>query len=123
MATIDEFHKIEMKIGKIISAERIEGADKLLKLMVDFGFTTFNTNDGETSKAEQVADIRQILSGIAEWYQPEDLIGKLCPFVTNLPTRTMRGLESQGMILAVGVGDSAVLLHPDKAVELGSKLR
>ena len=86
MATIDEFHVIKIQIGTIKTAEYIEGADKLLKLSVDFGEST----------------PMQILSGIREYYQPEDLIGRQCPFVTNLEPRTLRGLMSYGMILAAG---------------------
>jgi methionyl-tRNA synthetase len=108
MATIDEFHAIEMKVGTIKTAEYIEGADKLLRLTVDFG----------------EAEPRQILSGIREYYQPEQLVGKQCPFVTNLPPRTLRGFTSSGMILAVGLAEGgAVLLHPDKEVPPGSSLR
>lgn len=108
MATIDDFHVIEMKVGKILSAERIPDADKLLKLSVDFG--------------EEAP--RQILSGIAEYYEPETLVGKECPFVTNLEPRTIRGHVSNGMILAVGAGDAGIaLLHPDKGVTPGSALR
>jgi methionyl-tRNA synthetase len=107
MATIDDFKAIEMKIGTILVAEYIEGADKLLRLEVDFG--------------EEKP--RQILSGIREYYAPEALIGKRCPFVTNLEPRTLRGLESHGMILAVKTEDGgAVLLHPDKDVVSGSRL-
>ena len=107
MATIDDFQRIEMRIGTILVAEFIEGADKLLRLEVDFGEAT----------------PRQILSGIREWYRPEDLIGKRCPFVVNLEPRKMRGLESHGMILAVKTEDGgAVLLHPDKDVPSGSPL-
>lgn len=136
MTTIDDFHKIELKIGTILKAEYIEGADKLLRLEVDFGpaevpaieFTgTLNSEedapDAPKEKEPQDRDVRQILSGIREYYQPEQLIGKQCPFVTNLAPRTMRGLESHGMILAVGLPESAVLLHPDKIVPPGSKLR
>lgn len=108
MATVDDFHAIEMKVGTIKTAEYIEGADKLLKLTVDFG----------------EAEPRQILSGIRQYYEPEQLVGKQCPFVTNLEPRTLRGLTSYGMILAVGVeGGGAVLLHPDKEVPPGSALR
>jgi tRNA-binding EMAP/Myf-like protein len=122
MASIDDFHNIEMKIGRIIVAERIEGADKLLRLMVDFGPKQVQ-EDTPSQQTVDARDIQQILSGIAKWYSPESLIGKLCPFVTNLPVRTLRGLESHGMILAVGTGESATLLHPDKQVEEGSMLR
>lgn len=108
MATIDDFKQIEMKVGTIRAAEYIEGADKLLKLTVDFG----------------EAEPRQILSGIREYYALEQLIGKQCPFVTNLEPRTLRGLTSYGMILAVGTGEGgAVLLHPDREVPPGSTLR
>lgn len=103
----DEFSKLEIQIGEILSAEKIEGATKLLRLQVDF-------EDFQ----------RQIVSGIAEFYTPEELIGKKCPFLVNLEPRTIRGVESQGMILAVDPGDgSAVLLHPDKDVALGSTVR
>lgn len=107
MATIDDFHVIEMKVGKILSAEKVPDADKLLRLMVDFG--------------EEAP--RQILSGIAEYYTPESLVGKECPFVTNLEPRTLRGLVSYGMILAVGVGAGVALLHPDREIPPGSALR
>ena len=121
MATIDDFKNIEMMIGTILKAEYIEGADKLLRLEVDFGTTQSVQEDGIIT---QVVDIRQILSGIREYYQPEQLIGKQCPFVTNLEPRTLRGLVSNGMILAVGSADGgAVLLHPDKVTPPGSKLR
>lgn len=134
---IDQFHRVEMKIGTILKAEYIEGADKLLRLEVDFGpadvpeieFTgkTLSEEDAPEPQQENVPedrDIRQILSGIREYYEPKDLVGKQCPFVTNLAPRTMRGLESHGMILAVGGADgSAILLHPDREVTPGNKLR
>lgn len=107
MASIDDFKNIEMKIGKIVSAARIEGSEKLLRLMVDFA-------EGEP---------RQILSGIAKYYAPEDLVGKMCPFVTNLPPRTMMGMESNGMILAVKTEDGgAVMLYPEKEIAPGRPL-
>lgn len=83
--SIDDFKKVEIRIGEIMSAEPIEGSDKLLKLKVNFG-------DQE----------RQVLSGIAKFAAPADLVGKRYPFVTNLAPRMMMGLESQAMILAVG---------------------
>lgn len=107
MATIDEFHNIEMKIGTVVSAERIEGADKLIKLKVDF-----NEEGGP----------RAIVSGIAEFYAPDDLVGRQFPFVTNLPPRMLRGVESQGMILALKTPDGMALLNPDKEVPPGSPL-
>ncbi len=87
MISIDDFHKVVMRIGKILSAERIEGSGKLLKLSIDFGEET----------------PRQVLSGIAVHFpDPQALVGKCCPFATNLEPRKMMGLESQGMIMAVG---------------------
>src|SRR3989304_8209180 len=89
MITFDEFKKAEIKIGTILSAEKVPDADKLIKLVVHLG--------------EYVP--RQILSGIAEHYSdPSVLVGKQVPILANLPTRTIRGLESQGMVLyAVGL--------------------
>ena len=104
MINIDDFKKAEIKIGKILSAEGVEGSEKLLKLSVDFG---------EESP-------RQILSGIAKSYEPETLVGKLVPFVTNLEPRQMMGLESQGMILAASSEGKAVILMPDGDVPPGS---
>ena len=80
---IDDLIKIQIQIGQIKTAENVEGSEKLLKLNVDFG-------------SEQ----RQIVSGIAKYYKPEDLIDKKVSFVTNLEPRNIMGLESNGMILA-----------------------
>ncbi len=107
----EDFKKLEIRIGKIVAAEKIENADRLLKLEVDFGPST-----GSGSS------IRQIVSGIAEFYKPEDLVGKECPFVTNLAPRIFMGVESQGMLFAIKVDDKAVLLHPDQEVPEGSLL-
>ena len=86
MITFDEFKKAEIKIGTILSAEKVPEADMLIKFMISLG--------------EEAP--RQILSGIAEYYpEPEVLVGKQVPVLTNLPTRTTRGLESQGMVLYV----------------------
>lgn len=104
-ATIDDFAKIEIRIGTILTAEYIEGSDKLLKLSVDF--------------AE--AEPRQILSGIRKYYELEQLIGKQCPFVVNLEPRKMRGLYSNGMILAARTGeDGLALLHPNMGTDNGA---
>ncbi|MEX0652470.1 MAG: hypothetical protein WD509_02955 [Candidatus Paceibacterota bacterium] len=85
MITFDEFKKVEIRIGEIISAERVPDTDKLVRLGVDF--------DEE--------EHRQIISGIAEYAEASTLVGRKFPFVTNLEPRTIRGLESNGMILAV----------------------
>ncbi len=112
--SIDDFKKLEIKIGTILSAEPIEGSEKLLKLEVDFG---------SSEKDSLEREIRQILAGIAKWYSPEDLIGKQCPFLVNLEPRKMMDMESQGMLLAVNVDNKAVLLHPDKVVPSGSETK
>jgi methionyl-tRNA synthetase len=106
-ATIDDFQKIEMRLGTVISVDVVEGADKLYILKVDFG---------EESP-------RQILSGIREFVQPEDLLNKQFPFVTNLAPRMLRGHESQGMILAGSSGETLALLNPSTPLPNGTKLR
>ncbi|MBI2074218.1 MAG: methionine--tRNA ligase, partial [Candidatus Levybacteria bacterium] len=84
MITYEDFAKLDIRIGKVLSAEKIEETDKLLKLEVDF-----------------FQEKRQIVSGIAQFYSPDDIIGKEFPFIFNLEPRVIRGVESQGMILAV----------------------
>lgn len=106
MITFDDFKKLDIRIGRVISSEKIEGADKLLKLEVDFG----------TEK-------RQIVAGIAEVYTPEQMLGKEIPVLTNLEPRKIRGIESQGMILAVDVNGKPILLHPEREVMPGSIVR
>ncbi len=97
MITIDDFAKVEIKAGKIISAEPIEGSDKLLKLSVDFGSTFIENPDGTK---EEKKDLRQVLSGIAKFVSTEELVGTTCTFVTNLEPRDMMGLKSEAMIMA-----------------------
>lgn len=125
MATIDDFSKIEMKVGTVISAEEIEGSDKLLKLKVDFGFVDQSpeNNPLEVETTDKVKDIRQVLSGIKNKVNPEDLIGKQFPFVTNLEPRKMMGLESQAMILGAGDGEVFALFNPTHKVPSGTKLK
>ncbi len=127
IVSFDDFQKLDIRIGKIISAERIEGSDKLLKLEVDFGLPAKISSEisegGEGASAEIKLEIRQILAGIAQFYAPEDLIGKECPFVYNLAPRTMKGLESQGMMLCPSNALDPVLLHPDKEVPPGSIIK
>jgi len=107
MITYTDFQKLEIRIGTIESANRIAGADRLLKLIIDFA-----------------DEKRQILAGIAEFYpEIESLVGKQVPVLVNLEPRTMRGLESQGMILTADVDGAAVLLHPDKEIPAGSGVR
>jgi methionyl-tRNA synthetase len=106
--TIDEFAKLEARIGVVLSAEAVEGSEKLIKFTLDFG--------------EEKP--RQILSGIRAWYEPETLIGKKMLFVINLAPRMMMGLESQGMLMAVdGLDGEPVFLVPDREVPAGSRVR
>lgn len=104
---IDDFKKVEIRVGEILSAEKIEGSDKLLKLRVSFG-------DEE----------RQVLSGIAAFF-PEisALVGKRVPFVTNLAPRKMMGLESQAMILATGGEEGNPLSLFETNAAPGSRVR
>lgn len=106
MINYQDFSKLEIKIGKIIAAEKMENADKLLRLRVSFG--EFE---------------RQIISGIAEFYNPELLVGLYCPFLVNLEPKTLRGEESQGMILAADDNGRPILLHPDQEIPEGSTVR
>jgi len=104
--SIEEFRKVEIRMGKVVGCEKVEDADKLLRLQIDFG---------EFS--------RQIISGIAESYAPEDLVGKTLPFVVNLEYRKFKGEESQGMLMATGTGaDNVVLLEPNKEIAPGSEV-
>lgn len=101
----DDFAKLEIKIGTILSVEVVPEADRLLKLMVDVG---------EESP-------RQIVSGIREYFEDIDvLIGKQSPFITNMEPRTIRGLESQGMILASSTDDVFAVLSPDQKLPAGT---
>ncbi|NQE45171.1 Methionine--tRNA ligase [ANME-1 cluster archaeon GoMg2] len=105
IVNINEFAKLDLRIGKIETAERIEGSKKLIKLDVDVG----------TEK-------RQMVAGIAEDYDPESLIGALVPVLVNMKPAKLMGVESRGMILAVEVNGKPILLHPDKEVPAGSRI-
>ncbi len=120
MITFEDFKKIEMRMGKVISCEKVENADKLLRLQVDFG-------PAEQGSEERM--IRQIISGIAESYTPEELVGKTLPFVVNLEYRKFKGEESQGMLMATtsnvagaGTEDVIVLLEPNKEIAPGAEV-
>jgi methionine--tRNA ligase beta chain len=106
MITFEDFKRLDIRIGRILLAEKVEGTDKLMKLEIDF----------RTEK-------RQVVAGIAEFYQPDQLAGKEIPVLVNLEPRTIRGTESHGMILAADVEGKAVLLHPEKEVPPGSVIR
>ncbi len=106
-ATIDDFAKIEIKVGTVLSVDVVEGADKLYILQVDF-------NEEKP---------RQILSGIRQFTQPEELLNKQFPFVTNLAPRMLRGHESQGMILAGSDENGLALFNPSKVLKNGTRLK
>ncbi len=103
--SFDDFKKLDIKIGTVLEAEKIEGTDKLLKLRVDLG-----------------NEKRTLVAGIAETHQPEDLIGKQLPLIANLEPRTLKGIESQGMILAAVIDDKAILLYPENNVPPGTNV-
>jgi methionyl-tRNA synthetase len=106
---IDDFIKVELRAATILEAERVPKADKLLRLMVDVG----------------EAQARQILAGIAEYYAPEEVVGRKIVIVANLAPRKMRGLESNGMLLAASVGEEGrpVLVTFGEEVPNGTRLK
>ena len=105
---IGDFTKVEMRVGQIKSAERVAGADKLLKVMVDIG-----------------NEVRQIVAGIATVYQPEQLVGRKVIVVVNLEPRKLRGVESNGMIVAATAGPDGnpVLAGFLEDVPVGARLK
>lgn len=102
--TFEEWQKLDLRIGKVLSVERVPETEKLYKLTVDIG-------------PEQPI---QILSSLVPFHEEKDLIGKQITVLINLEPRMMKGLESQGMLLAAG--DQAVLLIPEKEIEPGTKI-
>ncbi len=114
MVSYDDFAKLEIRIGEIRSVEIVEGADKLLKLTVDFG--TPDEGGG--------TDVRHIISGIRTYFEdPQQLVGQKCPFLTNLEHRTIRGQVSEGMILAASHEGTLALLLPSAAVPNGTRIK
>ncbi len=103
----DDFLKLDIRIGEVIAASRVDDTDKLIRCEVDFG-----------------RDIgsRQIVSGIAEHVSTEEIIGKKFPYLINLAPRTIRGVESQGMILAVGGDEFSLLVPLNEDLAVGSKV-
>lgn len=123
MISYEDYTKIEIMSGKILTAEKIPDTDKLLKLSVDFN-EKVEIVDTEGNKT-LVSKPRQIVSGISLHFpDPAVLIGKVCMFVTNLPPRTIRGIESNGMILALSNSDGAFsLLEPNSSIPPGIKAK
>ncbi|MCX6719094.1 MAG: hypothetical protein NTZ38_01830 [Candidatus Taylorbacteria bacterium] len=120
MITYEDFKKVEIRAGKILSAEKIPDTDKLLKLVVDFN---------ETKQVTDVAGVistlsapRQIISGISAYFpDPAVLVGKTCLFVTNLEPRIIRGFESNGMLFAISTKEGGFsLLEPNATIPAGT---
>jgi methionyl-tRNA synthetase len=105
MISIEDFRKIELRVATIKSAEPHPNADKLLVLQIDLG--------GEP---------RQICAGIRNHYTPEELVGKQIVVVVNLETAKLRGLDSQGMLLAASDEGRVIILIPEKSVQAGAKI-
>lgn len=113
MITIDDFAKVEIRVGTVLEAEEVPGSDKLIKQLVDFG---------DLGK-------KQVLSGVKKWYKPSQLAGKQLVYVVNLEPRKLLGMESEAMLICAAAEESAnpgvgraVLLKPSKKVSPGSKV-
>lgn len=103
--TIDDFAKLDLRVARVLEAEKVQGSDKLLKLKVELG-----------------GEIRQVVSGIAQYYTPESLVGKSVILVANLKPVKLRGIESQGMILAASNDDTLVVATLDGPIDSGSRV-
>ena len=102
----EDFKKLDIRIGTVESCEKVEGSDKLYRLMVDCG----------------EEEHRQILSSLVDWYTAEELIGKVIPVLVNLKPAKIFGQMSYGMLLAAEVGDECVLLTTDREIENGARI-
>jgi methionyl-tRNA synthetase len=102
---ISEFGKVELRVAQVLQAERVEGADKLLKLQIDLG-----------------TDKRQIVAGIAQFYPPEKIVGMKIIVVANLKPTTIHGVQSNGMLLAAKAGLQLFVLTPDGDLPPGAKV-
>jgi methionyl-tRNA synthetase len=105
--SIEDFMKVQLKVGKVLECADHTNANKLLVLKVDLG-------GGE---------VRQIVSGIKQWYQPAQLVGKHVIVVANLAPKPMRGVESQGMILAASSGSDVIVCIPEKEATPGAQVK
>lgn len=106
MITIEEFAKIELKVGKVLEARRVEGSNKLIVMKVDTG------------------EERQLVAGIGKVYSPKELTGKSIVVVTNLQPAKLMGVESQGMLLAATDSEgSPVIIAPERPIKEGSKVK
>jgi len=101
----EDFIKVDLRIGKIVEVERVEGSNKIIKTIVDLG-----------------EEKRQVLAGIGEFYSPEELINKFVVVVVNLSPKKIMGMDSEGMILAVKDDEDLSLLTINKEIKIGSKI-
>ena len=101
-----DFKKLDIRIGTVESCEKVEGSDKLYKLMVDCG----------------EEELRQILTSLVDWYTAEELVGKVIPVLVNLKPAKIFGQMSYGMLLAAEVRDECVLLTTDRKIENGARI-
>ena len=111
--SFEEFKKLDLRTGKVISAEVVPGSENLLNLQIDIGDPSTSSGLGK----------RQIIAGIAKYYSPKELVGKNLVIVANLEPKKLMGLESQGMILCAEVNGEPVCLVPLKDVPPGSNVR
>jgi methionyl-tRNA synthetase len=105
LITMEEFQKVDLRVGKVLAAENIKKSDKLLKLRVDIG------------------EERTVVAGIARSYKPEELVGKTIILVANLQPTKLMGVESQGMVLSADGADRFVVATFDQEAKIGSKVR
>lgn len=125
--TYEDFKKLEMRVGKIINVEPVEGTDKLLRCLIDFG-SELATTDFETATGEKLR-LRQIVSGIREYFpEYKNLEGKFALYCINLEPREIKGVTSYGMLMAVdGITEGEitrpVFLIPEQVVNAGTKVR
>lgn len=103
-----DFAKLDFRVGRVVTAERLGNSERLIRLEVDFG---------------SALGFRTILAGIAQWYQAFDLLDKKFIFVVNIEAKPMMGIESNGMMLAIDTDDKAVLLIIDAQIEVGTVVR
>src|SRR3984885_6687587 len=103
----DDFAKLDIRVGTVIAAELVPETDKLIKCTIEFG------EFGQRTR----------VSGIAEWKKPEELVGKQLPYIVNLAPRVLRGVESQGMLLAASDESGVALIQPERNVPSGTKLK
>ena len=104
--TIDDVMKLELQVATVKAAEKVEGSEKLLRLELQLG-----------------DEIRQVVSGIAKTYNPEDMLGKQVVVIANLAPRTLFGLESKGMILCASGESGPIILSPEQTVPAGSSVQ